>query len=314
VKRNVRNPARLALFFSCCFVILLLIALMIRFLELRTGELRALRGLPETKLPEFISALRWALAPALYISVLLGLSYSSRRKMAIPLSFCTLFVLSLAAVFGLSQGLERLRELSPPPGSAVSTVPALSGEKGLILSQAGASIIILRTPEEVRGPRVAAIPGQPLAYQEQPRGPNNTVIPLPPLPFRNETSPFLNSLFIDFSLSAGQFEAREKEGLIPLGIYAAALILFLVSLRFILDIGNWPLASLFLGALAFRGVLAFDTFLNSGEIQDLLASFVGDRIPLAFISPLVFCTLGLLVLLYTALVHLVKDGRRARNV
>jgi hypothetical protein len=175
------------------------------------------------------------------------------------------------------------------------------------------SIILLKGPAESRGPRVVSLPGEPLIYQEVSLGPNNTALSLPPLPFRNETGPQLTGLFIDFALTARQLEDRFWEGLVPFFSYTAALSLLLLSLRFILDAGRWPLASFFVGALAFRGALALETFLNTGEAQDYLAVFTGDWAPRALISPLIFAALALVIFLFTGLVHLVKPGG-AKNV
>jgi hypothetical protein len=92
-------------------------------------------------------------------------------------------------------------------------------------------------------------------------------------------------------------------------MYAGALIFLLVSLGFILKLSNWPLANLFLGCLAFRGVLAAETFLNSPEIQDLFAEFLENRLPLSYTVPLIFCVFGVMINLYTFLVFLAR--RRA---
>jgi hypothetical protein len=188
-------------------------------------------------------------------------------------------------------------------------VPGLSrplGGSGLLLTQGDTTIVLLRGPAESRGPRVVSMPGRPLIYQEQPLGPNNTVLSLPPVPFRDEAPWFLRSLAIDFSLTGRQFEARLGDGLVSFLMYAGALVFLLVSLGFILKLSNWPLANLFLGCLAFRGVLAAETFLNSPEIQDLFAAFLGNRIPLAYTVPLIFCAFGVLVNLYTFLVFLAR--------
>jgi hypothetical protein len=168
-------------------------------------------------------------------------------------------------------------------------------------------MVVLGDPANIRSSRVVSIPGRPLIYQEVPSGPNNTVLALPPAPFRNGGASFLNGLSIDFSLVSGQFDARLNDGLIPFGLYTGALILLLASLRFVLDLSSWPLANLFLGAVAFRGVLALETFIDSREIQDVTRSFLGSRAPGPWISPLIFCALGLLIILYTALVYLARS-------
>jgi hypothetical protein len=171
-------------------------------------------------------------------------------------------------------------------------------------------MVVLGDPADIRSSRVVSIPGRPLIYQEVPSGPNNTILALPPAPFRDEGAYFLSGIFVDFSLAARQFNARLEEGLIPFGLYAASLILLLVSLRFVLDLSSWPLANLFLGAVVFRGILALEVFVDSREIQDLLSTLLGNRVPGFCISPLVFCGLGLLILLYTVLVYLARPKAR----
>lgn len=310
MKRKVQNPARLLLFFSFYFVLTLALAVILRFFELRTGEFRIVPGLPAARLPEFITSLRWGLGPALYLSILLSLSYTVRRNFPTFLSIFLLFVLSMGAVLGFSWGIERLREIPVVPAPATAAPPVLGKEKGLILSQPGMAVVLLQGRAEPRGARVVSLPGEPLIYQEVPLGPNSMA--LPPLSFRNETTPFLTSLVADFALSARQLESRLEDGFLSLLIYASSLVLLLVSLRFIFDTGNWPLTGVCLGVLAFRGILSLETFLNTPEVQVYLASFLGKAFPPPLISPLAFTALGLLILLYTALVSLVKV-RRAAN-
>ncbi|GHV67989.1 hypothetical protein AGMMS49928_06320 [Spirochaetia bacterium] len=304
------NPAPLVIFFSISFVTLLLGALFFRFLGLRIDEIKTIPGQPFFRFPDLVSSLRWALSPALYLSILMTLSYASRQKFPVFFSVFCLLILSLAAVIGLTIGISRLRSL-PAASIPKESAPVVHqpNRKGLILSGSGASMILLKEPQEIRGPRVVALPGQGLIYQEQPLGPNNTILPLPPLPYRNETTPLLASLTIDFSLSSRYLEDSFSGGIFSLIIYAGALTLLLVSLRFVLDIGSWPLASLFLGALAFRGILSLETFLNTSEVQDMLFSLTGNWLPRAYVSSAVFAALALLILLYTALAQAIKTGR-----
>jgi hypothetical protein len=118
----------------------------------------------------------------------------------------------------------------------------------------------------------------------------------------------MNGILADSTLAAEQFETRLDEGLIPFAIYAGALIFLLVSLRFVMDLSSWPLANLFSGALIFRGILAFQTFLDSRLIQDFLLTFVGGRIEGSFLSPVIFTGLAVLILIYTFLVNLARGG------
>jgi hypothetical protein len=305
--------ARLALFFSLFFAVFFLISAGLRFLHLRIEEVRLLPFQPRMLLPDGLSAARWALSLTIYASLLCGLSYTARqnagllgrrrRLLPAPLAMTCLFILALALGGGISLALERLENMVPAP--AVSKAP---GGPGLILTRGDDSVVLLRSPDESRGPRVTAIPGRPLLYQERPLGPNNTILSLPPVPFRSETPWFLRSLAIDFSLTGRQFENRLGEGLLPFLLYAGALIFLLISLGFIQKFSNWPLANLFLGCLCFRGILALETFLNSPETQFLFAEFLGNRfpLPLSWTSPLIFLSFGVLINLYTFLVYLAK--------
>jgi hypothetical protein len=75
---------------------------------------------------------------------------------------------------------------------------------------------------------------------------------------------------------------------------------------FVLKVSVWPLGGIFLGCLAFRGVLSLETFFNSPEMLDVFGSFLENRFPVALVVPLIFTGLGLLIHLYTFLVYLAK--------
>jgi hypothetical protein len=307
----VKNLARLTLFFTLGFALLFLSAAALRFLHIRTDGVRLLPVQPRMMLSDGLSAARWALPLAVYTSLLSGLSYAARmgaRRLgrrplsAFPAALC-LCVLGLAFTAGLSLGMGRLEDMVP-----ARDIARPLGRPGLLLTQGDTSVVLLRGPEESRGSRVAAVPGRPLLYQEYPAGPNNAIPGLPPVPFRMENPWFLQSMAIDFSLTGRQFESRLREGLPPFLIYAGTLVFLLSSLGFILKLSNWPLANLFMGCLAFRGILAAETFLNSPEIQALFAEFLGNRfpLPLSWTVPLIFCVFGVLINIYTFLVFLAK--------
>jgi hypothetical protein len=309
----MKNLARLTLFFTLSFILLFLTAAVLRFLHIRIDGVRLLPPQPRMMLPDSLDAARWALPLTLYASLLAGLSYASRlnsgllgrirRPLTAPSVILCLFILSTVLGGGISLGIARLEAMEPEPDIAKPL-----GGPGLLLSQGDTSIVLLREPGESRGPRVAAIPGRPLLYQEQPVGPNNSTPSLPPVPFRIEGAWFLQSIAIDVSLAGRQMESRREEGLDSFFIYLGALAFLLASLGFIQKLSSWPLANLSLGCLAFRGILAAETFLNSPEIQDLIASFLGDRFPLppSWTTPLIFCLFGVLINLYTFLVFLAK--------
>ena len=277
-----------------------------RFLAIQVDWVRTLPKRPGTPLSALISAGHWALAFALYGSLLLSLSYAARGKFFVPMTVVCITLLSLGFSFGVSFGLDSWENVPP-----ASSAGRLLGGPGLILTNAlshdETAIVLLAGPAEPRGPRVAAIPGRPLIYQEAAPGADN--LSLPPVPFRDENPWFLKSIAIDIRLSAAQFAERFSGGLTPFFIYAGALIFFLSSLGFILKLSVWPLANLFLGCLAFRGILALETFFNSPEMQDVFDSFLQKRLPSSLTVPLIFCGFGILVHLYSALVYAAK--RRA---
>jgi hypothetical protein len=260
-------------------------------------------------LTELLAAAHRALPCALYIAVLLALSYSARRDIPIPLSIPCVLVLAALFTIAAALGLRQAENVGAP--SAVESLPTL-GRAGLILSRGNTVMVLLENPAEGRGSRVVSLDSRPLIYQENPAGPNNSVPELPPVSFGNGQAPFLVDLAADFFLSARQFELRLGRGLVPFGLYVVSLSLLLVSLRFLFGFSSWPLANIFLGALVFRGILAFESFLNGAEIQDFIGLFLGKWMPPELISPGIFCALGLLILLYTILVSLTRE-RRGRN-
>jgi hypothetical protein len=303
----VKSLARQAFFFSLSFMTVFLAASAIRYLHI---WIDAARLVPAGTLEVFASLIlagRWALPVTLYVSVLLTLSYSARKAFSLPLSILCVFVLSCVFTAGLSLGLRHADASVVLPGTAR---PPVLGGPGLILTQGETAVVLLEGPLNPEGSRVIAIPGRPLIYRKTPAGPVNAGVTLPSLPFRVGRPYFITSLFIDFSLAAGQFRDRLNEGFIPFGIYLGALCFLLSSLRFVVNLTSWPLANVFLGALVFRGILAAGTFLDSAEIQQFILLFLKADIPQALITPVILCGLAVLVILYTALVNLAR-GRRA---
>jgi hypothetical protein len=299
----VKNLAKLALFFSLSFAVIFLAAAGIRFLELRVDWVRTLPQRPETVLTSLITAAYWALALALYGSILSSLSYAVRKRCFTITRVITLIVLPLVFSYAISLGLRHW-EAVPPANNSITPL----GENGLILSNAlsrnETAIILLKGPADPRGPRVAAIPGQPLIYQAE--APAAAASGLPPIPFGNETPWFLKSLAIDIRLSSLQMQKRFSGGLIPFLIYTGSLIFLLSSFGFIFRLSAWPLANFAFGCLAFRGILALETFFNSQEMQDVFYSFLENRLPLDLAVPLIFCGFGLLVHIYSLLIYLAK--------
>jgi hypothetical protein len=67
------------------------------------------------------------------------------------------------------------------------------------------------------------------------------------------------------------------------------------------------MANLFSGAVVFRGILAFESFIDSREVQRFLGDFLGSRIPSFYISPSIFGGLGVIIMIYTLLVYSARE-------
>jgi hypothetical protein len=300
----MKNIARLALFFSVLLIVALVLAGTLEYLRLVLDAAGTVPAGPPLKLAEFIGAFRKISPLILYCAVLMGLSYSARCFIAPTVAILSLFILAGGAVLGLSLGFRELKTMDIPLQSGGET--RTLGGPGLILSRWDTVVTLLGDPGQSEGGRVISIPGRPLIYQETFSGPGNAA--LPPVSFRSEESALMRGLFVDSALVAEQFETRLNGGLLSFGLYAGALILLLASLRFVLDLSSWPLANLFCGALVFRGILAFQTFVDSRSVQTFIAAFFDHRIEGALISPIIFAGLALLTLLYTLLTNLARDS------
>ncbi|MCL2243354.1 MAG: hypothetical protein FWC03_02670 [Treponema sp.] len=298
----MRNLARLALFFSLSFVLVFLAATGFRYLTLRVDWIRVLPQKPETFLTILINAAHWALSLAMYLSVVITLCYAARNRCFAPVTVLCMMILSIGFNFGVSFALYHWRHVPP----AQITGRQL-GESGLILSNSinrnETAVILLNGSAQPLGPRVTAMPDRPLFFQESTA---NAQINFPPIPFTDNSPWYIKNLAIDVRLNAQQLEQRFNEGITPYLIYAGSLVFLLCSLGFILEFSVWPLANLFLGILAFRGILAAAGFFNSPEMQELFSTFLKNMIPSSLVVPIIFAVLGLMVHLYTILVYMAK--------
>jgi len=127
-----------------------------------------------------------------------------------------------------------------------------------------------------------------------------------PLPFTEEKNRILAGIGADFTQSCRVFTLRYKAGFLSFWLYTGSLAVFLLSLGCLVNISFWSLANLFFAALAFRGALALEAFLNQPDIYGLMSSFAGNIIPPPLINPLIFFTAGVLILLYSGLVYLAR--------
>ena len=300
----MRNLAKLSILFTITFLIIFTAATGIRFLGLRVEWAKNLPPKPETTLTLLVAAAHWALSLTMHLTILLSLSYGARSKYFAPMVVISVTVLSLIFNFGVSSALYQLQNVP----SAISPVKQ-TGENGLILSnnlnRNETAVILLKGPAEPLGPRVIAIPEQPLQFVEST---SNKNIDLPPIPFGDDTPWFLRSVSIDLKLSEAQVFKRFTEGLHSYFIYAGALIFLLSSLGFAIKFSVWPLADLFLGALAFRGVLAIESFMNTPEMQEIIGSFLGNKLPVSMAVPAAFFTFGALINVYAGLVFKIQSG------
>jgi hypothetical protein len=297
----VRNFAKLTLLFSINFLIIFLVAAGLRFLALRVDWAKSLPPKPETALALVIAAAYWALPLTLFSSILFSLCYAGRRKYSYIMTVLSVMCLSLLFCLGISAALDNWKSVPPAQGKGVQL-----GSKGLILSNSlnrnETAVVLLNGAADPLGPRVTAIPGQPLLFNESAGGKYD----LPPVPFGNDTPWFLRSLSIDIRLNAEMFQKRFDEGLNSWLVFAFSLVFLLCAFGYVIKMSVWPLANLFIGILAFRGILLLGTFLSSPEMLDILDSFLKGYVPVSLAIPCVFLALGLLLHLYSGLVLLVK--------
>ena len=301
----VRKLIKLVLFYSLSFMVLFLVSTAFRFLALRVEWIRMLSQEREAVLLELIAAARWALSLGLYGGILLGVSYAVRKEVFAPLAILCVASLTLVFTYGIGQAIEGWENVPP---ERTSTRPL--GSPGLILANTVRStatvIVLLQGPTPPDGSRVVATPGRPLLYQAEFAGRDLATVSLPPAPFRDDSPWFLKSLIIDLRLNSEILRQRFNGGLLPFLIYTGSLVFFLCSLMFILKLSAWPLANLFLGCLAFRGVLALEVFFNTPDMREVFDSFLQNHLPVSLVVPLIFCGAGLLIYLYSFLVFLAK--------
>jgi len=296
----VKNYAKLVLFFCFSFICILLTASSIALLQEQTGLAVLFPPVSGSSKGNLLIHLGNSIPAAFYMAILLGLSYASRRRMIYPAVFTIMLILALALVSAAILGLESLSQLGD--FTVEASPPANMVQPGLILNRGSGTILIyLEDPLKNDSARVVSTAEQALYYQRQ--GPLSAQMPLP---FTEEKSSLLDSISRDFTRCFHIFAARYKAGFSSFWIYTGSLAVFLLSLGCLVNISFWSLANLFFGALAFRGALALEVFLNQPDIYGLLESFAGNIIPPPLINPLIFFTAGVLILLYSGLVYLAR--------
>lgn len=163
-------------------------------------------------------------------------------------------------------------------------------------------------------PRLIVFPDGHTEYQRtQNESANAGVAPaVKPLFFREGESGFIADIMDKFHMVAFKFETLAEYGLMDFTLYAAALILLLVSLRFIMDASSWHLANLLLGGVFFSGILYFETFIDTMQAQNLISAALKGIIPKNYISPAVFCLAAFLLISAAVFFH-VLSKRRQKN-
>ena len=297
----MKKFAKLVLVFSISFLAIFLISTVFRFLALRVDWAKGLPVKPETTLTLMVTAAHWALSLSLFASLLFALGYSIRRGYFAIMTMVILMSLSFVFCFGISTILVNAKAVTPAQTSGIPL-----GDKGLMLSNTlnrnETVVVLLNGTAEPLGPRVRSIPGQPLVFQQS----AGSDFELPPIAFGDDTPWFLKSLAIDLRLNANTLQQKFSEGFGSFLVYAGALILLLCSLGLAIRFSAWPLANLFLGILAFRGVLALEVFLSSLEIQEIMSAFLKDALPVSLAVSAIYIVISALLLLYSILIFISK--------
>jgi len=293
--------AKLVLFFSINFLIIFALMTCFRFLSLRIEWAKILPVRPESTLTLMLTAAHWALSLALFCSILIAINYVVRRSYNAIIAIPSIIFLTLAFTFCFSFVLNQWSSVPPARVQGISL-----GGKGLILSNSlnrnVTAVVLLEGTDNPLGPRVTSIPGQPLILHET----TSANFSLPPVPFGDDTPWFLKSISIDVRLNAEMFQRKYSEGILSFLLYSGSLIFMLCSLGFAVKFSVWPLANLFIATLAFRGILAFNTFFNTPEMQEILDSFWNKMLPASVALPLLFICFGILINMYSFLVYASK--------
>ena len=301
----MKNLAKLALFLSISFIGILLVSGLTALqsdwtsLALTFPPDSGILGIFYGNILDYLGS---SLSTAFYVTILLGITYAARRRIYYPAAFGIILIFVLVLSGTVYLGLDNLEKANF--SLAVKSPLPAPAKPGLIVSHGmgdGNQLVFLNNPYQSEGPVVLKYGKAPLGYQS--RAP---LLGKSSLPFYTEKKGVFESIKRDFDHSSRVFFLWYRDSLVSYGVYAGSLAIFLISLGCLIDISFWSLANLIFGALAFRGVLALENFLNQGNIQDILVSFTRKIIHPSLINPVIFCTLAFLILLYSGLVYLAR--------
>jgi hypothetical protein len=303
----VKKVAKLCLSFSLGFTVVFLLATGLGFLRVWIVAASSVPARLSVHLADFIPSVEWALSFTLYLTILVSMSYACRIRVPTSAAFTLLFILAFGFTYSVSLGISHLAAMDAPP---LDLKHRPLGKPGLILNGHGTTIVLLDDPSEARGERVVSLDDRPLFYQPSPAEPDGEPIPLPSLQFGIKNIPLFDSLYVDFSLAAKELSARFAEGPVSYAAYVGAIIFILLSLATVLDIGAWPLANIFIGAVLFRLILSFEVFICGRDTLEYIAGFLGRWIPRYLTAPAIIGAIGVLLTLYSILAFAARDGER----
>jgi hypothetical protein len=303
----VKNAVRLLVFIFVSFTLIFALSAALSFLLLWIKAAIAIPAGRFITMKQTVLYLRWTVSFSLYLVLLLSTNYALRNEVHRLAAFIMVFAVSGGLCYAVWQGFTMADKMDTPPFLVASETP---GSAGLILQSGAIALTLIDPPSLPDGGRVISIPGRPLFY-EAGQADGGAIPELPSAPFSLSVNWLFGNLHIDCALSAAQFRTRFERGLIPFLTWMLPLMLLLITLSYIFDVGAWPLANLFLGAVLYRLTLWFEVFINSKDIQAYLNNFFRGMVPLDFISPLIFAALGIILLLYVILMYLA--GEKARH-
>lgn len=244
-----------------------------------------------------LESFKLALPSALYLSILIGISYSVRRKVHAVPSLIILIVLIPALCTGSAELLEALINTSTQDQQVL--VPDLK-RNGLMIAL-GEETLIIAGPET--DPALVAVklsPYQAFKYYPEGLGSLPEHIDSPNL-FNQVRPSFVFSMAEDFKKVSDYWFALKKEKMLFFIGALAAISFLLVSLRGIMSFSAWPFANLVLSLIAFRLVLYLDVLLASEGTRLFLQKLITIPLHSYMIYMVPLCLLAVLLQLYSLL-------------
>jgi hypothetical protein len=300
----MRKIAKLLLYFSLTFTIIFLLSAGLGVLHVWIDAASSVPARPLAAFADFIPSVEWALPFTLYTTTLMAMSYACRTKIPTLGASVVLFVLAFGFTYAVSLGINHAKRMAVPP---MNVGRGTLGKPGLALSGRGVTVVLLDDPSNAQGERVVSLNDRSLFYQPHPAA-DEKPAPLPSAPFKLKNIALFDSLLIDFSLTAKELSVRFADGFESYAAYTGAIIFMLLSLAAVLDIGAWPLANIFIGAVLFRLVLSFEVFISRRDTLEYLAEFLGRWIQASLVAPCIIGAAGLLLAVYSGLVFAAGIG------